>query len=114
MPLNLPNPIAAYFAADATSLEAVANCFTADATLVDEGETYRGRETIREWKRAARAQYSFVVEPMAIKNEGGQSTITARLTGNFPGSPATLHYRFTIDGDAISRLEIVQLKHSSN
>ena len=108
MPINLPKPIAAYFAADARSREAVADCFTADATVVDERKTYRGREAIREWKQASTAKYNYVVEPLAVKNEGGQSTITARVTGNFPGGPVNLHYTFTLDGDAISRLEIVQ------
>jgi hypothetical protein len=34
--------------------------------------------------------------------------VTARVTGNFPGSPVDLLYTFTLDGDVISRLEIVQ------
>lgn len=32
--------------------------------------------------------------------------MTARLTGDFPGAPADLRYRFTLDGDEISDLEI--------
>ncbi|OKO67185.1 nuclear transport factor 2 family protein [Bradyrhizobium sp. AS23.2] len=108
MPINLPKPIAAYFAADATSREAVADCFTADATVIDERKTYRGRKAIQEWKAASTAKYSYVAEPIAIKNDGGQTVVTARVTGNFPGSPVDLHYTFTLDGDAISRLEIVQ------
>jgi len=108
MPIKLPKPIAAYFAADARSREAVADCFTADATVIDERKTYRGREAIGAWKAASTAKYSYVTEPTAIRSEGGQSTITARVTGNFPGSPVDLHYNFTLDGDAISRLEIVQ------
>ncbi len=108
MPINLPAPIAAYFAADATSRAAVAECFTPDATVVDERKTHQGREAIRQWKAASTAKYSYVAEPTAIKTEGGRSVVTARVTGNFPGSPVDLHYTFTIDGDAISRLEIVQ------
>ena len=108
MPINLPKPIATYFAADATSREAVADCFTANATVIDERKTHQGREAIRQWKAASTAKYSYVTEPTAIKNEGGRSVVTARVTGNFPGSPADLHYTFTLDGDAISRLEIVQ------
>jgi len=108
MPIYLPKPIAAYFAADATARGVVADCFTADATVIDERKTYRGREAIREWKAASTTKYSYVAEPTAIRNEGGQSAITARVTGNFPGSPVDLRYTFTLDGDAISRLEIVQ------
>ena len=108
MLINLPKPIATYFAADATSREAVADCFTANATVIDERKTHQGREAIRQWKAASTAKYSYVTEPTAIKNEGGRSVVTARVTGNFPGSPVDLHYTFTLDGDAISRLEIVQ------
>lgn len=46
MPPVLPKPIAAYFAADAGNGAAVADCFTADAVVVDERQTYRGRDTI--------------------------------------------------------------------
>src|SRR5262245_40324413 len=107
MPINLPEPIAAYFAADATSSEAAAECVTADANVIDELKTHRGREAIRQWKVASTAKYSYATEPTAIKNEGGRSVVTARVTGNFPGSPVDLHYTFTLDGDGISRLEIV-------
>jgi hypothetical protein len=108
MPITLPKPVAAYFAADATSRASVADCFTADATLIDERKTHQGREAIRQWKLASTAKYSYVAEPTAIKNEGGRSVVTARVTGNFPGSPVDLLYTFTLDGDVISRLEIVQ------
>lgn len=108
MPVSLPEPIAAYFAADATSREGVADRFTADAIVIDERKTHRGREAIRQWKVASTAKYSYLAEPIAIRNERGRSVVTARVTGNFPGSPVDLHYTFTLDGDAISRLEIVQ------
>jgi hypothetical protein len=32
--------------------------------------------------------------------------MTARVSGDFPGSPAMLQYRFTLESDAIARLEI--------
>ena len=33
-------------------------------------------------------------------------TVTARVTGDFPGSPVDLRYRFTLEGATIARLEI--------
>jgi len=42
--LNLPEPIAAYFAADKLDGEAVARCFAKDAVVKDEGRTY-----VRRW-----------------------------------------------------------------
>ena len=35
-PLDLPAPVAAYFVADATGAEAVAQCFTDGAVVIDE------------------------------------------------------------------------------
>jgi hypothetical protein len=32
--------------------------------------------------------------------------VTGRVTGDFPGSPVDLQYRFTLEGDKIARLEI--------
>lgn len=105
-PLSLPTPIADYFAADAGDGVAVANCFTADAVVVDEKRTHKGREEIARWKSKASAKYDYVSEPVAADEVGGKVIVTARLTGNFPGSPVDLRYAFTLANGAIARLEI--------
>ncbi len=104
--INLPAPISAYFAADRTDGDAVARCFTDQATVKDEGHTYRGREEIRAWRAEASAKYSYVSEPRAIATEGDRAVVTSRLTGNFPGSPVDLRFFFRLDGDKIAQLEI--------
>lgn len=38
--LNLPEPIAAHFLADRQSPDALARCFTAQATVKDQGQTH--------------------------------------------------------------------------
>lgn len=106
MSLTLPGPIAHYFAADAGDGAAVAGCFTADAVVIDEKQTYRGRAAIARWKSAAAAKYRYVSAPIAAAEEAGQVIVTARLTGDFPGSPVNLRYAFRLSGDAIARLEI--------
>ena len=50
MSLELPKPIAAYFAADRGDSEAVARCFTDNAVVKDEGRTYDGLAAIKKWK----------------------------------------------------------------
>lgn len=47
MPIILPGPIAAYFAADQSDGDAVALCFTEDGVVVDERNTHRARDAIR-------------------------------------------------------------------
>ena len=107
MNLDLPDPIARYFAADKRSDAAsLAACFTPDGTVTDEGNTYAGRAAIRQWLANASTQYTYTVEPFALARHGAQIVITARLAGNFPGSPVDLRYKFAIEGDLIAALEI--------
>ena len=107
MTLDLPGPIAAYFAADKEGGEAVARCFTEDAVVKDEGRTPRGRAAIRHWKEEASARYQYTCEPFACELGDGAVVVTSRLTGTFPGSPVDLRYIFVLEGDAIASLEVM-------
>ncbi|MGE0313759.1 MAG: nuclear transport factor 2 family protein [Lautropia sp.] len=104
--LILPQPIAAYFAADKRDPEAIARCFAQDATVIDEGRTHVGRAAIEAWKAAASSSYTYTVEPFAMDEQGGLQIVRGRVAGNFPGSPVDLRYRFRIEGGVISSLEI--------
>jgi ketosteroid isomerase-like protein len=104
--IALPTPIASYFAADTANAEAVVRCFSEDAVVVDEDRTHRGPAAIARWKADATAQYQYTSEPLSVEASGRETIVIARVTGNFPGSPVTLRYRFTLAGDAIARLEI--------
>jgi hypothetical protein len=107
MTLDLPGPIAAYFAADKEGSEAVARCFTETAVLKDEGRTYRGREAIRQWKEDASTRYQYTSEPFACEQRGATAVVTSRLTGTFPGSPVNLRFFFVLEGDKLVSLEII-------
>jgi len=105
-PLDLPAPVAAYFAADTTGAEAVAQCFADGAVVIDERQEYRGRTAIARWKAEASAKFRYTVDQLAAHVSGDQTTVTGRVTGDFPGSPVDLQYHFTLEGDKIARLEI--------
>ena len=107
MTVDLPGPVAAYFAADRQDGEAVARCFTEAAVVKDEGRTYRGRAAIRQWKEEASARYQYTSEPFACELGDGVVVVTSRLTGTFPGSPVNLRFFFVLEGDMIASLEIV-------
>jgi SnoaL-like domain len=107
MTLDLPGPIAAYFAADTEGGEAVARCFTEDAVVKDEGRTHRGRAAIRQWKEDASTKYQYTCEPLACEQRDGTVVVTSRLTGTFPGSPVNLRFFFVLEGDAIASLEVM-------
>jgi hypothetical protein len=107
MTLDLPQPIADYFTADREDGEAVAQCFTENAVVKDEGQTYHGRAAIRQWKADVSAKYQYVSEPLACEQQDGKVVVTCRLTGNFPGSPVNLRFVFVLEGDKIASLEII-------
>lgn len=104
--LVLPAPVARYFASEAAGPEAVAQCFTENARDFDEHHEHRGHAAIAAWKAASNAKYTYSAEPLRSSTEGDVHTVTAKVTGTFPGSPIDLRYRFTVDGDLIARLEI--------
>jgi len=106
MTLTLPQPIAAYFAADRASGTTVADCFTFDAVVRDEGHTYRGIDEIRRWRAEAAAKYTYTCEPFSVSQDGETTVVTCRLEGNFPGSPADLRFNFRIADNKISALEV--------
>ena len=101
MTLDLPAPVANYFTADRSDGEAVAQCFTENAVVKDEGHTFNGRAAIRQWKADASAKYQYTSEPFLCERRDGQVIITSRLTGNFPGSPVNLRFVFKLEGDKI-------------
>ena len=107
MSLDLPKPIAAYFAADRTGTEAVVQCFTDNAVVKDEGRTYEGLTAIKDWKTGSSKKYTYTSEPFASEQRDGKTIVTSRVTGNFPGSPVDLRYFFGLEGQKIASLEIV-------
>jgi len=105
-PVYLPPPIAAYFAAHTSDSHAVARCFSESAVVIDERREHRDRSAIARWSAEATAKYHYTSEPLGVEVSGPDVTVTARVSGDFPGSPVTLHYRFTLEGASIAKLEI--------
>lgn len=103
--LTLPEPIAAYFAAEHKP-EALARCFTAQAVMKDEGHTYTGVDAIKAFMAEASARYSATTVPFALERDDGCQIVKAKVTGNFPGSPIDLSYRFRLERGLIASLEI--------
>lgn len=52
------------------------------------------------------AKYECTTEPVSWQTIGAQRTVIANVSGNFPGSPIRLRFRFTVAGDLIIRLRI--------
>jgi ketosteroid isomerase-like protein len=107
MTVELPQPLAEYFAAaNADDADRVAACFAEDAIVHDESRDMRGRIAIRAWAAEVRVKYHFHAEVLAVEAAADRTIVTAHLTGDFPGNPVDLHYRFKLDGPEITALEI--------
>ena len=105
--MQLSPPIAAYFEADQRhDGDALVAAFSDDAVVRDEGTEHAGPAAIRAWWQAAKARYRHVAEPVDVVEADGTTVVHARVSGDFPGSPATLTFVFTLAGARIARLEI--------
>ena len=104
---QLPAPIAAYVeAANAHDPARVAACFQPDATVRDEGRSHHGCEAIAAWAAETGTRYAPTITPDAIAHADGLYRLQAEVSGNFPGSPASLAFRFALGADGIVSLEI--------
>ncbi|WP_095201377.1 nuclear transport factor 2 family protein [Mesorhizobium carmichaelinearum] len=107
MTAKLPQPLADYFAAkNRHDIDAMLIPFASDATVKDEGKTHRGSDAIRGWMEETTRKYRVTVEVAEATANGDAWRIAGIVSGNFPGSPATLHYVFTLTDDRITRLDI--------
>ena len=104
---KLAQPVADYIAAaNAHDIDAVAACFSRTATVHDEKRERRGITAIREWAVEVSEKYRPTVEVLGVAERDGRTVVTARVSGNFSGSPVELRYAFTVTGGKIDRLEI--------
>ena|SRR6476661_8476138 len=107
MTVDLPTPIAIYVAAENRGdVDAMAECFAEHAVVRDESQTIEGLAAIKRWKAETKRKYSHTVAPLEVAQRDGKTVLKAKLTGNFPGSPVTLEFSFTLEDGKIVLLEI--------
>jgi ketosteroid isomerase-like protein len=103
----MPQAVADYFAAaNANDADRIAACFAPDARVHDEKQDFIGRAAIRQWAIDGRKKYNFQSEPFAREGDDNAPIVRAHVTGDFPGNPVDLTFRFTITGGSISSLSI--------
>jgi hypothetical protein len=104
---KLPQPVVDYLAAvEAKDPGMFALCFTDDALVHDEGRDHRGLDAIKAWRKETQTKYKYVIEPLDASVSGNAVKLRARLTGDFPGSPVDLDFKFILTNDKIASLEI--------
>ena len=108
MTTSTPAVITRYFAAQAArNFDTLLTLFADNAIVIDEGETRRGTKEIRAWRENVASVYEYTTDLVGVEAaDEGEYVARVHLEGNFPGGTVDLHYRFTVDGDSIRRLEI--------
>ncbi|MCA0205073.1 MAG: nuclear transport factor 2 family protein [Proteobacteria bacterium] len=105
--MHLPAAVSTYFTArEPQDGEAFAAAFAPDAVVHDEGQTHQGGPAIRDWWLAAKARYRHRAEPLEAREVGGKTVVRARVTGDFPGSPAVLTFTFGLRDGRITELGV--------
>ena len=103
----ITGPVEAYFEGrNARDLEQALSGFSETAVVHDENRIHRGPQEIRAWMTETITAYNDRSELLNFETEGDAVIATASVSGNFPGSPITLRYRFVTERGLVSSLEI--------
>jgi hypothetical protein len=107
MSITLPATIDLYFASEnARDPSVIEQCFAAGAVVRDEGKTITGVAAIKAWRIETGEEYRHIVEPLSVSTRDTKVVVTAKVSGNFPGSPIKLEHVFEIEDGQIAALEI--------
>src|SRR5438477_3642222 len=90
--LNLPKPIATYFAADKNDSETLSQCFTENAVVKDEGHTYKGRAAIKQWKTGTSTNTNTPVSPSRGNKRKERPSSPADSREIFLAAPLTFDF----------------------
>jgi ketosteroid isomerase-like protein len=114
MTIELPAVIERYQSAhDQRDTDTALSTFTDDATVIDDGQTYVGTDSIRSWLDTAASEFTYTRTLTSLAEDetddagNGRYVVHNHLAGNFPGSPVDLAYRFDLADGRIHRLEIL-------
>ncbi|MEV0119496.1 nuclear transport factor 2 family protein [Streptomyces sp. NPDC050844] len=104
----LPEVITRYLTAHRAHDTATAiTAFTRKATVIDDGNTYEGTETIGEWLDRSTTEFTYTIHLTgAQQTDASHYIATHHLEGDFPGGVIDLRYQFSLRDDLIERLVI--------
>ncbi|GAB6899238.1 nuclear transport factor 2 family protein [Kineosporia succinea] len=104
----LPSTVRDFLAASTVHDADTASSFLAeDIVVVDQAETFRGRDEVHTFLREAGSEFEYTTEQIgAHRVDDNHWVVTLRLEGTFPGGVAELDYRFTLRGGLVAELVI--------
>lgn len=107
--MELPQLVARFLEAQNNQdSKAYIECFTESAIVHDEGKTHKGKEEICQWIEEANEKYQSSMEPLKYEESGSKGTLTAEVSGTFPGSPIVLQFHLGLKDDLIDTLKVTE------
>jgi len=107
MEIPLPHAIETYVRAENSGdVEAMSDCFAPYATIRDDDRYVEGLPAIKAWRARMKRNHNHTLTPLEFSSHDGHATLKAELKGQFPGSPMTTHFHFTLVNDQIASLQI--------
>ena len=108
LPDALPPTVRDFLAASTVHDADTASSFLVeDVVVVDQAETFQGRDQVHAFLRDAGAEFEYTTEQIGARRVDEEHwVVTLRLEGTFPGGVAELDYRFTLRGDLVAELVI--------
>ena len=107
-PVVLPAAVSGFLADQVgTDHAATLAHFADDATVVDDGKSFAGRDAILGWLSREASEFTFTSTTVKTeKHDEARYTVTNHLEGNFPGGTADLRFQFFVSGGRIASLTI--------
>jgi len=107
-PNALPSTIRDFLAASAVhDADRASSLLAEDAVVVDQAETFRGREEVHAFLRDAGSEFEYTTEQTGARRvDDDHWVVILRLEGTFPGGVAKLDHRFALREDLITELVI--------
>ncbi|WP_433832315.1 nuclear transport factor 2 family protein [Actinoplanes sp. CA-015351] len=104
----LPATVRDFLAASTVhDADAASSFLVDDIVVVDQNETFRGRDEVHAFLRDAGAEFEYTTEQIGARRvDDDHWVVTLRLEGTFPGGVAELDYRFTLRGNRVAELVI--------
>lgn len=104
LPTTVREFLAAHVARDA---DTASSFLVEDVVVIDQDETFRGREEVRAFLRDAGSEFEYTTEQIdARRVDDAHWVVTVRLEGTFPGGVAELDYRFALRDGLVAELVI--------
>ncbi|QIG41654.1 SnoaL-like domain-containing protein [Nocardioides anomalus] len=105
---QLPTTIRAFQdAQEARDADAALALLAPGAVICDVGESFSGEDSLRRFVSEAGAEFTYTDAITRVGRDGEVWVVRHHLEGDFPGATADLDYRFALDGERITRLDIV-------